>query len=65
MVQCTILQQNGKYDNIPALLLGALLYPNNNNNRWRLDRSILYIRENVYIIHYIVHFTVINLLAIL
>ena len=33
---------------IPTLLLGALLYLNNYNNRWRLGRSILYIRENVY-----------------
>ena len=29
MVQCTILQQNGKYNNISTLLLGPLLYPNN------------------------------------
>ena len=44
-VQCTILQQNGKYSNFPALLLGTILYLNNYYNRWRLDRSILYIRE--------------------
>ena len=29
MVQRTILQQNGKYNNISTLLLGPLLYPNN------------------------------------
>jgi len=34
--------------NIPALLLGALLYPNNYNNKRRRDRSILYTRENVH-----------------
>jgi len=39
-LQCTILQQNGKFSNILAFLLGALLYPNDYNRR-RLDRSIL------------------------
>jgi len=56
---------DGKYSNIPAFLLGALLYQNN-YNRWRLDRSIADIRDNVHIHRiYIIHFTVINLLAIL
>jgi len=27
-LQCTILQQNGNYSNIPALLSGTLLHPN-------------------------------------
>jgi len=56
--------QNGKYNNISTLLLGALLYPNNDDLI-----EVFYTSEKMYIFYthraYTVHYTVINLLAIL